>query len=81
MHVNSGFTAMFIEAPEELQRMGLEIPKDHVKACEAFPMAYVGNAGGNVEDPLDLSGAVTEVPSEDYGSMYPPGTPPKGLSY
>ena len=77
MHVNSGFTATFIEAPEEIQKMGIEIPRDHVEVCKAFPMPYAGNAAGNVVDPLDMRGAVTEVPKEDFGSMYPGGMPPE----
>jgi iron transport multicopper oxidase len=76
LHVNSGFTATLIEAPDALQAQNLTIPEDHIAACQAYPMAYSGNAGGNTVQPLDLSGANTEVPLVGYGSMYPPGTPP-----
>jgi iron transport multicopper oxidase len=76
LHVNSGFTATFVSAVDELQGMGIVVPEDHLEACRAFPMNYEGNAAGNMVDPLDLTGAVTEVPDTDYGSMYPHGTPP-----
>ena len=35
-------------------------------------MAYKGNAAGNTKDPLNLTGANTEVPTSDYGYvLYP----------
>jgi iron transport multicopper oxidase len=76
LHVSSGFTATFIEAPDALLAQNITIPEDHIAACKAFPMAYEGNAAGNTVYPLDLDGANTEVPLVDYGSMYPPGTVP-----
>jgi hypothetical protein len=38
-------------------------------------MKYEGNAAGNL-NALDLDGANTEIPTADFGAMYPPNTPP-----
>jgi iron transport multicopper oxidase len=64
-HTVSGFVATIIEAPELLS--DLQIPQDHIEACKAYPMDYVGNAGGNLVNPLNLSNAVTTVPTADHG--------------
>jgi iron transport multicopper oxidase len=73
-HVTSGFSVTIIEAPEILAKRGLNIPQDHREACRAFPMDYTGNAAGN-QQPLNLTGAITQVSVPDWGAMYPPGTP------
>lgn len=75
-HVGAGFTATIVEAPEVLAERGFMVPKGHIETCKKFPMPFRGNAAGNVRDPLDLSGATTELVVPDYGAMYPPGTPP-----
>ncbi|KAI9162801.1 Iron transport multicopper oxidase fetC [Paramyrothecium foliicola] len=54
-HVASGLTATFVEAPVELQRT-LKIPQNHLDACKAGGVPVSGNAAGNDEDLLDLSG-------------------------
>lgn len=51
----SGLMATFVEAPLELQKT-LELPKDHLDACSAGDVPVAGNAAGNDEDFLDLSG-------------------------
>jgi len=76
LHVSSGFTASIIEAPDALLAQNLTIPADHIAACKAYPMDYAGNAAGNIDQPLNVTGANNAVPLMDYGSMYPPGTPP-----
>ncbi|KAI9733631.1 MAG: hypothetical protein M1834_003233 [Cirrosporium novae-zelandiae] len=63
-HVMSGFMATIIEAPELLN---ITLPEDHINACKTYPMKYEGNAAGNVEEPLNLTGAVTEVPTVEWG--------------
>ncbi|KAF2670525.1 hypothetical protein BT63DRAFT_432740 [Microthyrium microscopicum] len=74
-HTSSGFVATIIEAPEELAQTNFRIPQDHIDACKTYPMKYFGNAAGNIA-PTNLTGANVDVPSYDYGAMYPPGTPP-----
>ncbi|KAF2461835.1 Cupredoxin [Lineolata rhizophorae] len=57
-HVVSGLVATMVEAPTELQST-LDIPEDHWAACRAQGIPTAGNAAGNTEDLLDLSGAET----------------------
>lgn len=57
-HVVSGLMATFIEAPSELQKT-LELPKDHIDACNAGQVPVVGNAAANVDNLLDLRGQNT----------------------
>ncbi|KAM5356679.1 hypothetical protein ACJ41O_003325 [Fusarium nematophilum] len=54
-HVTSGLVATFVEAPLELQA-SLKIPQNHLDACKAGNVPAAGNAAGNTEDLLDLSG-------------------------
>jgi iron transport multicopper oxidase len=74
LHTTSGFTVTIIEAPEVLTKTYHNIPQDHIDACKAYPMEFFGNAAGN-SNPKNLTGAVTQVESSEWGSMYPPGTP------
>lgn len=79
-HTVSGFIATLIEAPEvlweqERQKAGTaggKRPKNHEKACRAFPMLTAGNAAGNTKDPLNLKGANTCVNANEWGAVYPP---------
>ncbi|KAH6891173.1 Cupredoxin [Thelonectria olida] len=54
-HVVSGLIATFVENPLELQKT-ISIPDNHLEACKAAGMATQGNAAGNTEDYLDLTG-------------------------
>lgn len=54
-HVDSGLIATMVEAPLELQKT-LSIPEDHYAACAAGGKPIKGNAAGNTEDLLDLTG-------------------------
>ena len=59
-----------IEAPLELQsQLNGNIPQDHLDACAAGGVKTKGNAAGNEDDVLDLSG-------ENTG----PGTIPEGFT-
>jgi len=61
-HVSSGFSATFIEAPEVFTQKGyLNVPQGHIDVCKAYPQKYEGNAAGNTQNPLDLSGAPDSV--------------------
>lgn len=70
-HTVSGFIATIIEAPELLsapERGGLNlVPNQHLDVCKKYPMEYKGNAAGHTHDPLDLSGANTEVGGNNRG--------------
>ncbi|KAG9242235.1 Cupredoxin [Calycina marina] len=55
-HIDQGLVATMIEAPLELQK-SLVIPQDHYDSCIAGDVLHAGNAAGNIEDFLDLSGA------------------------
>lgn len=55
-HVDSGLVATMIEAPLELQQR-LTIPQNHWDVCAAAGTPTKGNAAGNTENLLDLTGA------------------------
>ena len=54
------------EAPNMLQGK-LEIPPDHLKACQLENVPTVGNAAGNKHDFLNLTGQPTSPPEVDPG--------------
>lgn len=54
-HVDSGLIATIVEAPLEMQK-SISVPDDHFDACKAAGMGVRGNAAGNEEDLLDLTG-------------------------
>ena len=54
-HVASGLVATMIESPLDLQST-ITIPNDHLQACKAQNMGTAGNAAGNTQNLLDLSG-------------------------
>jgi iron transport multicopper oxidase len=60
-----GLTATIIEAPERLG--GLDIPEDHIEMCRRLRIPSAGNAGGNLEDPLDTSNFNVDPPLEYIG--------------
>jgi iron transport multicopper oxidase len=64
-HVVMGLIATIIEAPEELR--GGSIPADHQTICKAQNIPLAGNAAGNTQNFLDLTGAFTEPPNPDNG--------------
>lgn len=70
-HTVSGFETTIIEAPEllsEKQQGGLNmIPENHLEVCKNYPMPYSGNAAGNTENPLDLTGANIQVNDDNHG--------------
>jgi iron transport multicopper oxidase len=67
LHVEAGFSAAFIEAPEELAASGFALPADHINACKTYPMDYVGNAAGNDYNALNLTGVPDTVPKNNWG--------------
>ena len=64
----SGLSASFVEAPLELQKQ-LVVPENHYQACREADTLYQGNAAGNTEKLLDLS-----------GNNLPPGPLPEGFT-
>ncbi|KAF3937579.1 Laccase-4 [Dactylella cylindrospora] len=54
-HIESGLIATFVEAPEVMQKT-LTIPEDHLAVCMGQNLPTEGNAAGNTEDYLDLTG-------------------------
>ena len=55
-HVDQGLIASMVEAPLELQKT-INLPQNHIAACEAGNTPYAGNAAGNTVELLDLTGA------------------------
>ncbi|KAH8817166.1 Fet3 ferroxidase-like protein [Xylogone sp. PMI_703] len=54
-HLAQGLGMLLIEAPTQMQER-LKIPQDHYDVCKAAGILTEGNAAGNVENFLDLSG-------------------------
>lgn len=67
-HVEAGLTATILEATDRLG--DLSIPDDHKAACIAGSMPFTGNAAGNTQNPLDLTGANTQVPQTNTGAIW-----------
>ena len=76
-HVEAGLTLVFIEAPTELQQMGIKIPQGHLNACNKAGIPTSGNAMGRSGNSwLDLSGSPTVSALYDWGALVSP--PRKG---
>ncbi|KAJ9148850.1 Iron transport multicopper oxidase FET3 [Pleurostoma richardsiae] len=54
-HLSQGLGMLLIEAPTQMQER-MSIPENHYDVCRAGGVATTGNAAGNTEDFLDLSG-------------------------
>jgi iron transport multicopper oxidase len=54
-HMDSGLAVTFVEAPLEIQER-ITVPQDFLDNCAADGVATAGNAAGNTEDYLDLTG-------------------------
>ncbi|KAK6373393.1 ferroxidase fet3 [Exophiala oligosperma] len=67
-HLAQGLASVFIEAPRQIQEQ-LTVPEDHYAACRAKGVPYTGNAAGNTEDFLDLSGAPSQPGVIPYGGF------------
>ena len=50
----------FVEAPMQLQE-SLTIPQNHYDVCDAAGIKFEGNAAGNTENYLDLTGQNKQV--------------------
>ena len=70
----SGMMATFIEAPQELVAQNPYIPGSHRAVCDKYGISRNGNAAGNSNNWLDLTGANTEAPTSNWGALnVPPG--------
>lgn len=59
-HMDTGLVATMVEAPAVLQEQTV-IPQDFLDICAADGTATTGNAAGNTEDYLDLTGQNRQV--------------------
>ncbi|KAH8892238.1 hypothetical protein GQ53DRAFT_864098 [Thozetella sp. PMI_491] len=66
-HVEGGLTVTFIEAPAELQAMKPYIPISHRDVCDKHGISRKGNAAGNTNNWLDLTGANTNPAPQQWG--------------
>ena len=66
-HVVSGMIATFIEAPTELVAQKPYIPASHRAVCDNHGISRSGNAAGNKNNWLNLTGANTEAPTDNWG--------------
>lgn len=57
-HLMQGLALTFIEAPLELQKQ--IVPENHYAVAKAAGIPYIGNAAGNQENFLDLTGQNTQ---------------------
>ncbi|KAJ6019679.1 hypothetical protein N7499_009355 [Penicillium canescens] len=60
-HLSQGLGMTLIEAPEQIQER-MSIPEHQYEVCDAAGVKYEGNAAGNTEDYLDLTGQNKQVP-------------------
>ena len=67
-HLSQGLASVFIEAPKLLQQR-LTVPEDHYASCRAAGVQYTGNAAGNTDDFLDLSGVPSQPAVIPYGGF------------
>jgi iron transport multicopper oxidase len=68
-HVIAGMSATFIEAPEEIVARKPYIPTSHRAVCDDYGILRKGNAAGNSKNYLDLTGANTVAPMENWGAL------------
>ncbi|KAH9212454.1 Cupredoxin [Leptodontidium sp. 2 PMI_412] len=66
-HVEAGLTATFIEAPTELQAAKIYIPVSHRDVCDVQGIPRKGNAAGNSNNYLDLTGANVVADTDMWG--------------
>jgi iron transport multicopper oxidase len=66
-HVVAGMTATFIEAPDQLVAQKPYIPASHRAMCDDYGIPRKGNAAGNSNSWLDLTGANTDTPINNWG--------------
>jgi iron transport multicopper oxidase len=71
-HVISGLSATIIEDPLSIQK-NLKISDDQMSNCHKSNILTRGNAAGNTENPLDLTGQ--DVPPKGI----PPGFEARGI--
>ncbi|KAI0147749.1 Cupredoxin [Xylariaceae sp. FL1272] len=71
-HMDTGLAVTFVEAPLELQA-STTIPADFLAICEADGVRTSGNAAGNTEDYLDLTGQNKQL------DWLPAGFTPRGI--
>ena len=71
-HVESGLSSTMIEAPRALRRSGLQPPADHLNACKKMGIKTSGNAAGNDQNWLDLTGLSSLPPTNNMGALYTP---------
>ncbi|KAL5894960.1 hypothetical protein ACKVWC_000179 [Pyricularia oryzae] len=58
-HMEQGLVATLVSAPEQLLASGAkhpQLPRSHLESCKLSGMAAAGNAAGNADDVLDLTG-------------------------
>ncbi|KAF4636854.1 hypothetical protein G7Y89_g1222 [Cudoniella acicularis] len=70
-HVIMGLMATIIEIPEELR--GLAIPADHQAVCDVQSIPTAGNAAGNTNNFLDMTGANITPKVPDQGATFQSG--------
>ncbi|KAF1813975.1 conidial pigment biosynthesis oxidase Abr1/brown 1 [Eremomyces bilateralis CBS 781.70] len=67
-HIEGGMTATIVEAPDELPDIA-QLHPSHINACKQYPMDYIGNAAGKVDNPLNLTGVHECVVQGSDGSV------------
>lgn len=75
-HVEAGLITTMIEAPDMLAKQQT-IPHDHYKLCESQGLPTKGNAAGNTDNWLDLTGAPADFNANNWGALV---SPPKRLA-
>jgi iron transport multicopper oxidase len=61
-HVEAGLTVTMVEAPDKIQEQEQQFMPQMASLCQAQGIATQGNAMGNVDNWLNLTGELTEPP-------------------
>lgn len=65
-HLDAGMAATIVEAPIQLQQLGIEIPQDHLDSCRAMNLSTSGNCAGNTQN-LDDTASCHEYDTDPWG--------------
>lgn len=71
-HIEAGLTATILEAPDKVRLLQSTVPHDHLEVCHAQGIKTKGNAAGNEDNWLDLTGAPTQINLNDWGALIDP---------
>ncbi|GME55867.1 Multicopper oxidase type 1 [Neofusicoccum parvum] len=67
-HLDAGMAATIVEAPIQIQRLGIDIPQQHLEACRALNLTTQGNCAGNTQN-LDDTDSCHVYDTDPWGAL------------